>query len=729
MFSDELKSLRDEMIAALKQDDDDLAKLLRKRSQEQRQLFLGLYRYSGELLQVAGQYDRIQLLVDLMPDVDVNEANSRGRTALHAAAENGNFATVKTLLQREAKWDVRDDRGMLPLHSALRSRSPNIDVVRLLVEKCAQAGSEGSQASLGGFAGRREWLYGPVDNMGNTPLHVAATNIAAGYEGCLQCVQELRRFDPCAKNNRGDTPLHVAAKRGYAPLLEAMLKVFYGYEKNVCQHPANSEGDTLLDIAATGGFEDLVVLLLDYGADPRQGVLFKIVSESVRKPGLSEDMRRMYRLIIASVGKWSNGQDGEEVVNIINSISDQNGGKNVVELAIDEGAVAMLKEIVHTSVLYEFESGGKYRFLVRHCLPSKGRISLIERMVSGDKVQIGSDMLSIQPFSFLSSQYLWYSSVMYAVFFVFQLIYMVLFSYFCIPNACKLSDHFQLEAAKCGVNDGEPTSYGTTIKNKVAFIVWPIFTLIFTICLKLYQLGGNVFVRRYEFVGLAFSLSFGTVVIIWFVALVKADSYDLYTGLTAFLFILGWLQTFYYLSYLGELYIFTNLVKAIIINDVLKLASILVFVVVGFSFAIHSIAQTGTPSSNRTLTDTVYLTFASTLNLGDLFDDTMGDSAFAQAGGNLDLLRVIFIAYLIAAFLILFNVLIAMMSDTYQQKNRNARAVWRYDVLKVSLALILIRRFKVVEPVLPEEVAGPIIRSLPESEEAKDKADAKLLPF
>lgn len=715
----------------MKQDDDDLAKLLRKRSQEQRQLFIGLHRYSGELLQVAGQYDRIQRLVDLMPDIDVNEANSRGRTALHAAAENGNAATVKTLLQREAKWDVRDDRGMLPLHSALMSRSPNIEVVLLLVERCAHAGSEGSQVSLG-VPGRRDWLYGPADNMGNTPLHVAATSIAAGYEGCLQCVQELKRFDPCVKNKRGDTPLHIAAKRGCSPLLEALLKVFYGCEKNVCQHPANGDGDALLDIAATSGFDDLAVLLLDYGADPRQGVLFKIVSESVRRPGMGKDMRRMFRLIIDNVGKWSNGRDGDEVVSIINNISDQSGGRNVVELAVDEGAVTMLKEIVHTSVLYESESGGKYRFLVRHCLPSKERISLIERMVSGgDRVQAGSQMLSVQPFSFLSSQYLWYSSVMYAIFFVFQLVYMLFFSYFCIPNACRLSDHFQIEAAKCGSNDddGEPTSYSTTIKNTVSFIVWPIFTLIFTICLKLFQLGGSVFVRRFEFVGLAFSLSFGTVVVIWFVVLVKADSYELYTALTAFLFILGWLQTFYYLSYLGELYIFTNLVKAIIINDVLKLASILIFVVLGFSFAIHSLEQTGVPSTNRTLTETMYLTFASTLNLGDLFDDTMGDSAFAQVGGNLDLLRVVFIAYLIAAFLILFNVLIAMMSDTYQQNNRNARAVWRYDVLKVSLALIIFKRFKVVEPVLPEEVAGPIIRSPPESEEATDESDAKLLPF
>lgn len=713
-INQEAKTLNELLLRAIKQDDSMLFSQIRKVIEGRPQFHVSLKRYFGRILRVAAQYDRLTRLTDLFPDLDINEISDKGETALHSSAECGSTEAVKLLLDREAKWDVRNNQGLLPIHSAFKTRLPRSEIIRLLMDKCLVGPIEREPFNL-------------ADGSGNNPLHLAAIHMSAGRENCLDCLMQLKNLDPNRKNDRGDSPLHLAVKRRNVRVLEAMLKIFYGYEKDVENHVTDKDGNSLLDMAAISGYEDIVVLLLDYGADPRKGTLLKLVSESVRKEEKRNVFRRVYRFIVENVDKWSDGKGNEEVINVLNAGSEKHSSMNAIEFAIDEGAVELLKEMLHTEALYEFHSDGNYKFRVRYCCPSKENISLLERITLQKKARVGAEMLNIQPMRYISSQYLWYSTLFYLTLFVFQLIYMICFSCYCFPDVCYLSRHFKLNASRCNASSDIGSS--NVIRNKVGFIVWPLATLILSICLKLYQLRGHVFVRRLEIIAHICSFLFGTIVILWFGVLVKANSYTIYMSVTAALFISGWLQTFYYMSYLGELYIFTNLVKEIILNDVLKLAAILIFVVIGFSFAIHSLNQTELQYAGRHITETVYLTLAATVNIGKLFDDTTNGSDFEKAGGNLELLRFIFILYVVLSGIILLNILIAMMSDTYQSNNKNARAIWKLDVLSMSLALTIVKQQTCNEPILPAAIAGPIIRSLPESNDLSDDTDVSLLPF
>src|SRR5205814_2571898 len=51
--------------------------------------------------------------------VDVNAADSNGRTALHGAAQKGYDQVVRILVGHGAKLDVKDRRGFTPLDAAM----------------------------------------------------------------------------------------------------------------------------------------------------------------------------------------------------------------------------------------------------------------------------------------------------------------------------------------------------------------------------------------------------------------------------------------------------------------------------------------------------------------------------------------------------------------------------------------------------------------------------------
>ena len=85
--------------------------------------------------------------------VDVNCANVAGVTPLLYAANHGNKALVKVLLDEGADPDKTNNNGCTPLHWAVNSIA-NQEVVQLLMAHGAELNK--------------------ADNRGWTPLHVAA---------------------------------------------------------------------------------------------------------------------------------------------------------------------------------------------------------------------------------------------------------------------------------------------------------------------------------------------------------------------------------------------------------------------------------------------------------------------------------------------------------------------------------------------------------------------------
>ena len=61
-----------------------------------------------------------------------------------------------------------------------------------------------------------------------------------------------------------DTPLHVACSNGHASQVAKILSEMYGYQE---VNARDEQGLTPLHIASSKGYEDIILLLLNYGAD------------------------------------------------------------------------------------------------------------------------------------------------------------------------------------------------------------------------------------------------------------------------------------------------------------------------------------------------------------------------------------------------------------------------------------------------------------------------------
>ena len=147
-------------------------------------------------------------------------------------------------------------------------------------------------------------------------------------------------------------------------------------------------------------------------------------------------------------------------------------------------------------------------------------------------------------------------------------------------------------------------------------------------------------------------------VFVWAIIYSVTDRYQLYLQITAAVFILGWLYTFYAATGFSlELRLFEILINNIIIYDIGRFVFIYVFVLAGFSCAIFSLDQadySGINHSDRNFTDTVYLTFSIMLTLGDLFENTM-DINYESDGGNLNVYRTVVAMYLCIVTILLLN--------------------------------------------------------------------------
>ncbi len=79
----------------------------------------------------SGSEYELAFVLDL--NLSIDQRDSRGRTALHVAAANGQFATVKKLLLAGANPETVDDYGFSALHWA--AQNGQLEIVHYLVEE------------------------------------------------------------------------------------------------------------------------------------------------------------------------------------------------------------------------------------------------------------------------------------------------------------------------------------------------------------------------------------------------------------------------------------------------------------------------------------------------------------------------------------------------------------------------------------------------------------------
>ncbi|HWB21009.1 MAG TPA: ankyrin repeat domain-containing protein [Phycisphaerales bacterium] len=225
-------------------------------------------------LHVAARCNNLEAVQALIAaHADVNIANSRGVTPLHAGSNSQQI--TEALLNAAASVNAPDDQGRTALHYAARYN--NASVIALLLahgansssqdfrnrtplHDAAQAGAIDAVSSLATVSNVNARSF-----LGMTPLHLAAD--LKDPAATLTLLDD--GADPSVTDSFGWTPLHAAAAAGSAQVESALLD--HGADVNA----ADDDGETPLHLAARRDHPNALKLLISRGADLNAAANFK----------------------------------------------------------------------------------------------------------------------------------------------------------------------------------------------------------------------------------------------------------------------------------------------------------------------------------------------------------------------------------------------------------------------------------------------------------------------
>ncbi|XP_077447893.1 receptor-interacting serine/threonine-protein kinase 4 [Stigmatopora argus] len=216
-------------------------------------------------------------------------------TALHWAAQNGDEAVARLLLDRGAAIDETDGQGRTSAHVACQHGQEN--VVRVLLSRGADVRVKGKDdwtalhfAAWQGHLGIVKLLVkqAGADVNGQTadgraPLHLAAQR---GHYRVARILIELKA-DVHVTTWELNTPLHVAAETGHTSTSRLLIK--HGVDLGA----KNRQGLTPLHLAYRRGRTATVKMLIDEGAEPQNLDRAQLAQEErhVQRPDTDEVSR------------------------------------------------------------------------------------------------------------------------------------------------------------------------------------------------------------------------------------------------------------------------------------------------------------------------------------------------------------------------------------------------------------------------------------------------------
>jgi ankyrin repeat protein len=220
------------------------------------------------LLLAASWQDREAVKSLVSGGADVNQAASKGNTALHVAAERGDEAIAGMLIDAGATIDSTMKLRFTPLQ--LAAQEGQSKMVKLLLEKGAAVDKRNEEgfaalhvAAQHGYADIAMLLleHGATVNLPNnhslSPLYVAAHN------GSVEVLKTLLKAAPLASQETDPSrkPLWFAVNRGHSEIVTLLIAA--GADVN---WPQPTDGGTSLHLAAQEGYTEIVKQLIAAGA-------------------------------------------------------------------------------------------------------------------------------------------------------------------------------------------------------------------------------------------------------------------------------------------------------------------------------------------------------------------------------------------------------------------------------------------------------------------------------
>ena len=326
------------------------------------------------------------------------------------------------------------------------------------------------------------------------------------------------------------------------------------------------------------------------------------------------------------------------------------------------------------------------------------------------------NILEKQPMRELTKPYFRLVQRCYGVLGLLQLLYMILFSHYHMPNTCSLVQLFNVSASgsNCSSGSGSDQNEGQSRYGHVLWLwlIWPVILFFGNVCsfvvdtiwisiASFCKYAGNCqagvthnVAERWQtklvlMVGQMFpALSFCASVFVWYSRYGSDSRIVPFLEATSMVFLFGWTTNLVFFSGMTQKFcVFSLVLKEVILKDIiLSFFLVFFFTLLGFSFALHVLSLYNLPPDDRVyLGATVYDVFAASLGSGDYVQNTREDRS--AAGIYFDLFEIVVICYICMSAIILLNVLIAMMNHRYDKAKERAENFWRFQMLRIALDL------------------------------------------
>ena len=698
-------------------------------------------------IHLAAREGKEKVLNQFVGTVDFNRKNDESETPLHLAVRSGNPNVIKMLLKK-ADLTVRNSSEETVLHVASKNPDISMDIVQIIVDEIVKA---------------HNWsLVDWTDRYGNSALHVASRN------GHVSFIPALKTLNPRIQNALGDSPLHVAVRNGHYEVVDTIFEIF---EKDVNINLQNYDGETLMHIAAGLGDDGMAKYLIQRGANlclqnnDGNTVLHSLVDLCVENPANSLSYMRVFSTILENAVRWwcmkSDLHYPDEDSDIydhyrhdaliqLTSVVSNRYKLSVLLYAAKEGAKDILEMILHIPEVFMERKDKHMVFDVTHLIPDtnqdikiENRIgeiplrsnsikledkefsgfdsaSCIDLIVRHDNITLAKEMMDIVPLQQLVADIWSVYKVMYILLLIFHLIYMFLLSVYAIPS---------LDSINVNETNGSSVSY----MPYGLFVIWPGIFLIY----EIYHIGSSIYLwirevgrhlgikdwrkcspfflikaiieTLFDHLAHVANFSFGTLIITWYV--LYAVNSPSQVEVLAFGIMIGWMCALSFTDGFENLHSFSIMLKKIIMTDMTKFLMLYVVVLLAFSFGFQALLWV-IPSIRATFPDAadyMFMTFSIMVGQESLFAGLEEAETLGFIGLEWTT-KIVYVFYILLTTVILLNLLIAMMSDSYSDVRSREGTNWRVGSVKLALQL------EKSIPIFPKMLKCCGIKSLPLSE-------------
>ena len=679
----------------------------------------------------AARDDCVEVLEEFMSEADAEQRNADGDTPMHVAVKHGHIDCVVALLKK-SKLTSKNSNGHTPLHIACSSFLSTPSIVNKLIEVIVKTNNWSlvdEKDELGNSAlhiaakrGRSDLIQelAPLNPMvknieGDSPLHIAAKG------GRPHTLEELLNvFNKPGKglimdqqNDEGETLLHICAKKGDSEQVEMLIAAG-------CDLAAkNKEGNT---------------------------VLHELVEQSVLEPSNKDNLIEVFHTITNNAVLWLCMKEEhhlpeeqsepymdmhrDALLYLTSSVYNYQA-MNTIVFAASIGATTMLQFILELKDVYKFVDNNAITYDITNLAPetvpekikkrkvssyAKTAVGAMEVVEENDVVGyescldivttlenevLATQVLDLTPIKQLVANYWRAYQWIYGLLMVIHIMYMGFYTNYSIQYLA-------------------PAGNGTSVVDKRPgmglFLIWPALLVAFEIyyllagifryCRQRNKSKSQIQVSEktkwqisplqipFKVMTIIFNnlthitlLLFCSFIVAWFV-MYSLDVGNATAYVVAIALILGWLFTITFTKGFETVHAFSIMLKYIILRDISRFMVIYAFILLAFALALHASIQIvpDVASEYPTTWDSIFMTFNMMLGMDDLFGGDYS-SGFEAAGVSPLFSKLLYLAYLIMATIILLNLLIAMMSDTYMEIKLREGTTWRIGSVRLALQI------------------------------------------